>query len=180
MLVFECRVLICVFLPIISPVGDLQPPEYPKPRVFRVILSSLRVPTSPSQAVSARRALSYVLRPSASRSVPLSRPFHMPVINPPRSPEEPVPGSPDELSAALAAGASSRLVPKERKRASLRQKVEEGGNLGGGEQRRARKRTEGPIGGVGGAVADGPPIFYFCPSAQCTVHRIYIVVDYRG
>ena len=56
----------------------------PKSRVlvFRVILLSLRDPTSPSQAVSARRALFYVLRPSDSRSVPLSlsRPFHMPVI----------------------------------------------------------------------------------------------------
>ena len=39
----------------------------------------------------------------------------------------------------------------------------EGGNISGGERRRAEEsssETEGPIGGgVGGAVADGPPIF---------------------
>jgi len=37
----------------------------------------------------------------------------MPVICPPRSPDEPVPGSPDGPCAALAAGAPPRLVSKE-------------------------------------------------------------------
>ena len=43
----------------------------------------------------------------------LSRQFQMLAIGFPRTPDEPVPGFPDESSAALDAGAPSRLVPKE-------------------------------------------------------------------
>ena len=109
-LMFECRELRRVFC---VPVGDLQPPEYPKPRVFRVTLPSIQIPISPNRVALSRRALSRTLRPSDSRSAPLSRPSPMPVIDLPRSPDEPVPGSPDEARAALAAGAPSRLIPKE-------------------------------------------------------------------